>query len=820
MMEDRFEFLKKIVHLANSSIGFEDRMQGILDLMVRGEKVEKACLLFMTPLPDTVEVKKVSPRDPNWEGISFSIHRTPLAEVLENRKALSVPRLNRKEHKALLRNPLFKGYESLILLPVEDDQLLYGVVGLLSRIALDSDTGRQETLQLAVRELAGVIRNSWFYTEAKKRIAELSVLHQVGRVIGSSLEPDELIQKAVTITAQVINAKGSALLILDRDSEEVIVEAEFGVVPPEVKKQILQDILARKGDLIYSVKREALPAAPPLDRKGSDQREGEAVSTYMCIRLFFKGPYRGRLCVYEKIPLGGQGEARFNEEELSTLSTIGNIIANSLENALTFQKVEALARKNEWMVRNLSTLYQIDSAMMTSTSLKDLPQIILEAITLKEGLKFNRAILLLADEERKFLTPMAWSIRRNHRAEGPPPKEEGLGNDALSGYFLRQAAEIRKKRQEADRSVQGIKIPLKAEAGILARTFLEGRSFLVKRASEDPRANKELAKEWNLESFAAVPILAKDRVIGVIEVDNFLDRRPITQDDLHILSMLAHQAGLALENARLYSEIARTNEELRAARERLIESEKMMAMGEMASGLAHEIRNPLVSIGGFARRLMRKFPDDEQVQSYVQVIVTEVERLEKILNEITAFSQDPRGTYKERDFNPIVEEALGLVRRELEEARIQVQTQWGTVPQIFGDNRQLLHVFYNLFVNAWQAMPQGGVLSVRTFVKKEGDRSWVVCEVADTGGGIPPELLHNIFNPFFTTKVHGSGLGLPIVHKIVTRHNGEVDIDNRPGEGVSFQVKLPPAREAKLILAKPRINGERDHGKKKNIDRR
>jgi len=108
MMEDRFEFLKKIVHLANSSIGFEDRMQGILDLMVRGEKVEKACLLFMTPLPDTVEVKKVSPRDPNWEGISFSIHRTPLAEVLENRKALSVPRLNRKEHKALLRNPLFK----------------------------------------------------------------------------------------------------------------------------------------------------------------------------------------------------------------------------------------------------------------------------------------------------------------------------------------------------------------------------------------------------------------------------------------------------------------------------------------------------------------------------------------------------------------------------------------------------------------------------------------------------------------------------------------------------------------------------------------
>ena len=132
----------------------------------------------------------------------------------------------------------------------------------------------------------------------------------------------------------------------------------------------------------------------------------------MCITLHFKGPYRGRLCVYEKIALGGDTASHFNEDDLSVLSTIGNIIASSLENALTFQKIETLARKNERMVRNLSTLYQIDSAMMTTASLKDLPQIILEAITLKEGLGFNRAILFLADEEKKILTPMAWSIQR------------------------------------------------------------------------------------------------------------------------------------------------------------------------------------------------------------------------------------------------------------------------------------------------------------------------------------------------------------------------------------------------------------------------
>ncbi len=150
----------------------------------------------------------------------------------------------------------------------------------------------------------------------------------------------------------------------------------------------------------------------------------------------------------------------------------------------------------------------------------------------------------------------------------------------------------------------------------------------------------------------------------------------------------------------------------------LIDSEKMVAIGEMASGLAHEIRNPLVSIGGFVRRLYKKFPGDEQVQSYFQVIINEVERLEKTLNEIMDFSQDPRGNYREWELNRIVEDALGLIQRELDEGNIKVEKQWGKVPKIFGDNRQLGHVFYNLFLNSCQAMPQGGRLTIRTYLDK------------------------------------------------------------------------------------------------------
>jgi two-component system, NtrC family, sensor histidine kinase HydH len=814
-MDRGLELIKKVIQVANSSIGFEDRLQGILDLLVRKERVERAVLLSITPEYEVLELKKISPREISWDGRSFPIARTPIGETLQNRKPILIPRLNRREHKALIKNPLFKGFNSMIVLPVEDDNLLYGVLCLLSRKDLNPDPDQWELLDMVARELAGIIRNSWVYTESKKRIAELSVLYQVGKVIGSTLELSDLIERTVAITAQVINATGSALVILEKGSENVIVESEFGLVPSSVQKKIIKDILNHKGNHISNQNPNPAGAARFTLTPEEENQPGSAktppISSSMGIALNFKGPYQGRLCVYEKIPLGGDTASQFNEDDLSVLSTIGNIIANSLENALTFQKIESLARKNEWMVRNLSTLYQIDSAMMTSASLKDLPQIILEAITLKEGLGFNRAILFLADEDKKILTPMAWSIQRESDQDFSRQKREGLTGNELSGYLVSQAAQTRNNRQEADQVVHNIKVPITKDAGILARTFLEGKTFLIDHISEDPLINKELAKRLNLDSFASIPIYAKDKVVGVIEVDNFMDKRPITEEDLYLLSMLSHQAGLALENARLYAYIEKTNEELKVARERLIDSEKMVAIGEMASGLAHEIRNPLVSIGGFVRRLYKKYPGDEQVQSYFQVIINEVERLEKTMNEITDFSQDPRGNYREWELNRIVEDALGLIQRELDEGNIQVEKHWGKVPKIFGDNRQLGHVFYNLFLNSSQAMPQGGRLTIRTYLEKEPDRVWVTCQITDTGGGIQPDLLHNIFNPFFTTKDHGSGLGLPIVHKIVTRHNGEVDIDNRPGEGVSFLIKFPSAKEARQYLRKIKSIGEEKH---------
>jgi two-component system, NtrC family, sensor histidine kinase HydH len=806
------ELLIKTIRVANSGIGFEDRLQGILDLLVRKERIERAILFLTLSETDVLDFKKSSPRDIIRDDKSLHLSRTPIKELIQNRRPLFIPHLNRRDHKTLLKHPLIRGFNSLMAFPVQDDNLLYGVLVLLSRQEMTQDPRTLEILDLVSWELAGILKNSRIYTESKKRIAELSVLFQVGKVIGSTLELNELIERTVAIIAQVINAKGAALSISEKVSGQIIIESEFGLIPSVLKEKIFQNQIKENGDCIFTEEMLGrLPAGGPVPPADKDTPlSGSSISSLICIFLPFKGPYEGRLFVIDKMEVGGERGSPFNEEDLSLLSTMGNIIASSLENAMTFQKIETLAWKNEKMVRNLSTLYQIDTAMMTTAFLKDLSQIILEAITLEEGLGFNRAILFLPDGEKKYLAPTAWSIQEKSGPESPVPAK-GLSGNALSHFLIQRASQIRNQRQNTEDSFNALKIHLNKDSGVLARTFLEGRTFFVERALENKGDDQDLARQLHLDAFAAVPMRAKDKVVGVIEVDNYLNKRPITQEDLYLLTMLAHQAGLAFENARLYNDIEKSNQELKVTRERLMESEKMVAIGEMTSGLAHEIRNPLVSIGGFVRRLHKKFSGDEQVQSYFQVIINEVERLEKILNEMTDFSQDPRGRYKEWDLNRIVEAALELIQRELDDAQVKVDKRWEKIPKVFGDHRQLRHVFYNLFLNSCQAMSNGGTLSLRTFLVKESDRSWVVCEVKDTGGGIPPELLHNIFNPFFTTKDYGSGLGLSIVHKIITRHQGEMNIDNHPGEGVSFLVKFPIAKEAQNYFRKFKTMGEEDH---------
>jgi len=532
------------------------------------------------------------------------------------------------------------------------------------------------------------------------------------------------------------------------------------------------------------------PPSPPLARASyCPSAEGQR----LCASLSFKGPYRGRLCVVR-----AQEDKPFGPDELKLLKTMASMVSPALDNALAFQRIEELAQRNEEMVGALATLHEIATVLMTTVDFDQTLQIILHSLTHPAGLGYDKALLLLTTEilgqhPEGQLVPvgtMEWQAHQGQVCE-------------LTSSLLRLAGQGSCSPRVTPPKLKDFAVALDDSTNLAAHCLRLRKPIRVDNPAEHPGLGPQLLEEMGPYPLVLAPMLAKGKPIGVIVANRSRDDTPINERDLKVLAMLATQGALALETSRLYQNLEKANRELADMRSRLLEAEKLAALGEMAAGVAHEIRNPLMSIGGFAKRVRKKMRDDEPLAKYMDVIIEDVTRLEHTLKEMLAFSTDSREAYDEHQVADIIDQAIELLARDIRHKGIEVVKNYHpNLPPVLGDDRQLKHVFYNLLLNAVQAMDGGGRITLKTFpVMREG-KQMVAAEVADTGGGIPPEVMHNIFNPFFTTKDSGTGLGLAIVHKIVTRHFGEVEVYNKEGEGAVFRVCLPAAEESRAYYLK------------------
>jgi signal transduction histidine kinase len=225
--------------------------------------------------------------------------------------------------------------------------------------------------------------------------------------------------------------------------------------------------------------------------------------------------------------------------------------------------------------------------------------------------------------------------------------------------------------------------------------------------------------------------------------------------------------------------------ELRNLRERVVHSERMAALGELAARVAHEIRNPLISIGGFARRLEKKLSGD--IQEYAKIIVNEVSRLENILKEILGFVKSSRVNKSNVNINDLLSGIVEFISPEMDERHNTVIREFSELPIIAViDPDRIKEAILNIFTNAAQATDHGTII-----VKTRLEDNEAVIELTDSGCGIKEEDLKNIFNPFFTTKPQGTGLGLAVTHKIIQEHNGKVKVESVWGGGTAFKIYLP-----------------------------
>ncbi|GBD95903.1 MAG TPA: sensor histidine kinase [Nitrospirae bacterium] len=245
---------------------------------------------------------------------------------------------------------------------------------------------------------------------------------------------------------------------------------------------------------------------------------------------------------------------------------------------------------------------------------------------------------------------------------------------------------------------------------------------------------------------------------------------------------------------KLNKELEITIENLRTVHRKLIRVEKLSALGRMTADVAHEIRNPLTSIGGFARRLNNKLAPDSKEKEYAEIVISEVNRLERILKDVLTFSRESKYIMEYQEINGIIKESLQTFVDICNEQKIQVEEKLDTsLPPILIDRDQVRLAVNNLISNAVGVMSGGGTLTVKTFMKNLNKTDYVVAEVADTGPGIPDEALDIIFEPFYTTKEigAGTGLGLPICKKIIDEHNGLIFVESELGKGTSFKLFFP-----------------------------
>lgn len=552
--------------------------------------------------------------------------------------------------------------------------------------------------------------------------------------------------------------------------------------------------------------------------------------------------------------------------------------------------------EKELLKRNqeLSRLFFISSAMRGTIKLGRLLRMILTAVTMSDGLGFNRAILFLVDENKDCL--------RGAMGVGPASSEEAfqiwsrlsLERKTLSDIMRDIETGPLRKDSFLDKLTLSIVIPL-SEDLILTRAVKERRSFNVQDVRAEPFSDFILTQQLGTQAYAVAPLISRDKVIGIIWVDNHFNRRPILEEDMRFLSAFSNQVASVVESAGLFEQVALAEQEMknifdsisdmvfsstkdyvltkinRAVSEKLgkpleeiigkkcyevfhgrneprqqcphhktvrtgkpyvgeldepylggtfltssspifdsagefigtvhvarditeikklqkqlIMAQRMAALGEVAARVAHDIRNPLVSIGGFARRLEKHL--EGNLKEYAGIIAGEVAGLEKILSEILAYVRGVSLEKRMVSVDSLIEAVTAVMKSELDEKQIILFKSLNAPLEVSMDPGNVREALLNILSNAIHAIGRDGAIIVKTAIEND----YAVIGIKDTGCGISEEILPFIFDPFFTTKGSGNtGLGLTISHKIIEKHNGRIEVESKPHEGSTFKVFLP-----------------------------
>ncbi len=464
----------------------------------------------------------------------------------------------------------------------------------------------------------------------------------------------------------------------------------------------------------------------------------------------------------------------------------------AIDNRHFQRELEANSYRTQFLHRlNL----KMNTVYLSTVELKGILQAILVGITSEEGLKFNRAFLALYNEETQML--------EGRLAIGPASREDaGRVWDSIKQKDLHLhdiISNVQSSESAGDVAINKVALQLKADLShhdnVLIAAGNSRQSIIVSHG----RANsyevpENLLQILDYDSFVVVPLYSPSKSLGVIIVDNFVTGKSITHDDINALEIFASQASLAIEHSHLYEEMRQkitelelVTDELDRSKNLLVASERYSAVGHMSAQLVHVIRNPITSIGGTARLLAKK-TDDEYIANFLNIITREAAKIESTLEDLFSFVEDRELNIAPHSLYPLIRRSVMIFYTTMKNSKINYTLDLpGESPTLMIDGTKMRQVFLHLVKNAIEAMTAGGHLSV---LCRNESESTLIC-ITDSGSGITDSNLHQVTDPFFTTKTYGTGMGLTLVEKITAMHRGSFSLEHQKGGGMVACVRLP-----------------------------
>lgn len=680
--------------------------------------------------------------------------RTPIADtrfarVLRDRRPHATADARSDPHWRDSRLVRALGYAAILEVPILLRDQVIGVLGALHRSSRPFGEDEVSLLVSLAGHVAVAIDRTSLLAELNARLQETQTLLAVSHAVSSTLDPTETIRRIARETARALGAQMVGAYLADAEARELRPIAGY-----RVPKELLQDFIAYAIPLKgHRILEEAWVSRQPVF--SSDVATDLRINREVLARF----PHRSALFMPMLVkgePIGGlfaiwfTERHEFSRKEIRVIEGISRQTAIYIENSRLFAEATQRRREAEEMARLAGAL--------------------------TESLEVGAVGRRIVESARALLGGMLATLRRLN-ADG--------------SLTLLASAGV----PEASTMLMPVVPPGAGIAGRAVETGAASRTADVLQETDIglPEEIRGRIRESGTRAILAVPLRVKRQTIGVLALGDRVGRG-FTDAEVALLQAFADQAAIALDNSRLYDELRAALRRLEESQQRVVRSERLRALGEMAAGVAHDFNNVLSIIVGRAEILLSE-TDNPETQRQIGQVVNVALDAARTVRRIQEFTRMRRARpFQPIDLNQIVDEVAAVTRsRWKDEAmmkgvRYEVTVDAAEIPAVAGDPSELREALTNILFNALDAMPDGGSVTFTTAV--DGDR--VVCTIRDTGPGMPDEVRQRVFDPFFTTKgERGTGLGLSVVYGIVTRHGGDVDVQSEPGQGSLFTIRLP-----------------------------